>query len=64
MLNNQIYNGTLRNTDRDLVDVANAGCGTDDIETFGSRENLNEFSDKQFTSEEQVKMFAEIDLIN
>lgn len=39
MLNSQIYNGTLRDTDRDLVDVANAGCGTDDIDMFGSREN-------------------------
>ena len=58
--------GTLLNHESDLIDVVNAGCGTDEIDLINGGDSFNQLQERDDINltDEHMKLLAEIDLMN
>lgn len=47
-----------------MIDVVNAGCGTDDIDLLNGNYSFDQLQQKEDLTDDHINMLAEIDLIN
>lgn len=55
---------TLNQLSAELIDVVNAGCGTEDIDMFVDRDETENLVTNRIKQEENNDIYAQIDLIN